>query len=492
MLKARTCHPTYSRSLNSKNAIMPKRNFGDYSHYVDTMTNVAKYSTGLATLGTAAFAVACIYRYKVANPDQYIAKTGILIDDISIHKRTFIWPLQKYKYISMHPKNYEISLNSMSSEKVNFKLPGVFTIGPENTPEALIKYVRTIESLDDKNDKKGHNNMESIILGILEGQTRNLSSTMTIEEIFNSRQAFKEKIIQHIQEEMDKVGLCVYQASLRELTDDEGSKYFYNMRQRRLAEAENEAKVAIAENKMKGDTGAKMKEAQTRQLVAQFESETVQKENERQQEIEKSIADLEVVKAEAFRKKEIAKTEAINAAQQKQAELEKDVEEKKIGTETNRTRVDKLSKAQVQAEIAFKDAEGIANALRTKADAELYAKQKESEGIKAIYDAQSQGVTKLLGSFGQDHTALLKYLFVDKGLYPRLAQINAEAIRDLKPKINIWSTTSDGKSSDYTKTISDVLKMVPPLYDSIHQQTGMTPTEWIMNKKPVDENQDKN
>ena len=65
-----------------------------------------------------------------------------------------------------------------------------------------------------------------------------------------------------------------------------------------------------------------------RQQVAQYESETVQKENERFQEIEKSKAALEVVRAEAYRLQEIAKIESANATHKRAAELEQEVEQR--------------------------------------------------------------------------------------------------------------------------------------------------------------------
>ena len=76
----------------------------------------------------------------------------------------------------------------------NFILPAVFTIGTKNDTELLIKYAKILENADNKDD----NTISSIILGILEGQTRTLSSRMTTEKIFNDRKLFKEIIIKNV------------------------------------------------------------------------------------------------------------------------------------------------------------------------------------------------------------------------------------------------------------------------------------------------------
>lgn len=430
-------------------------------------------------------------RYKISKPDEYLVRTGLGIKDINISKQGFRWPFQKCKFIDMHPKNYSFNLNAMSNEKINFILPGIFTIGPKNDKDALTKYVRILENVD-KHDDQTIKTIDTIILGILEGEVRTLSSSMSMEELFSDRKSFKEKILKEIQEELDQVGLWIYNANIKELQDSEDSKYFFNIRQKKLSEAENNAKIHISEAKKIGDIGQKSREAETRQQLAQFESETVKKENEKRQEIEMSIAQLEIVKAEALRKKEIAKIEALNAANMRQAELQKLVEEQNLKKEIERLRANDLSKAQVHLETLTKEAEGQANAIKIQADAHLYSKQKEAEGIQKIYEAQSHGIDKLIGTFGNNSNNLLKYLMLDKGLYKELAEINAKAIQNLNPKITIWNTSNDSGSSDnYTKPIADILKMIPPLVTTIHEQTGISLPESIL-KMPKKENMDKN
>jgi flotillin len=431
---------------------------------------ISSVGTVAVSSGFLAFAA---HRYKVSNADQYLIRTGLGIRDIKVSKQGFQWPFQTYKFIDMRPNNYSFDLQAMSSEKLEFILPGVFTVGPKDDSDSLIKYARFLVG-GDANDK----HIDSLIRGILEGEVRLESARMTVEEIFNDRKAFKEKLIKAVQEELNEFGLYIYNANIKELQDSQGSEYFAYIRQKKRSEAENRAKIDVSEAKKTGDIGQKEREAITRQQVATFESETVQRENERKQEMEKSNADLEVVKAEAFRRRETASIEANASTQLREAELQRNVEQKRIALETEKQRAVELSKAQVLAETRAKEAEGKAQATRLEAEASLYARQKEAEGIAAVLSAQASGVQRLIDSFQGNPQSLVQYLMLEKGLYPELAKLNAEAIRGLNPKITVWQT---GESKDgYTKTIADVLKMVPPLMTTIHDQTGIKPPAWLM------------
>ncbi|QKF94097.1 flotillin domain-containing protein [Fadolivirus algeromassiliense] len=449
-----------------------QRNFSLQSLADPTILGTIVVATG-AIGGAVAFTM---NRYRISKPDEYLVRTGLGIRDMTVSKQGYQWPFQTYQFIKMHPTNYGFDLQAMSSEKMEFVLPGVFTIGPKDDLEAIKKYVRFLRS--DQNQTQ----IDTLVKGILEGETRIQSAQMTIEQIFNDRKAFKEVLIKNVQDELDQFGLQIYNANIKELQDSAGSEYFSFLRQKKRSEAENRAKVDVAEAKKTGDIGQKEREAVTRQQVAQFEAATVLQENERRQEIEKSNAELAVVKAAALQKTQLANIEAENAARIREAELQKEVEQRRVSMETEKLRATDLSAAQVHAETYMKEAEGKANALRVEAEARLFAKQKEADGILAVYNAQSSGIEKLIGSFGNNPSSLIQYLMLDKGVYETLARTNADAIKGLNPKITVWNTSSDGTGSDnYTKPIADILKMVPPLVSTIHDQTGIKPSDWLMN-----------
>jgi flotillin len=124
-------------------------------------------------------------------------------------------------------------------------------------------------------------------------------------------------------------------------------------------------------------------------------------------------------------------------------------------------------------------------ARKQTAEAELYAKKKEAEGIVTLGNAQGVYVSTLFNALGGNYYALRDYLMINGGMYQEIAKINAEAIRGLEPKISIWSNGGDsGGDADANamggmKEVAGVYKMLPPLFQTIHEQTGMLPPAWM-------------
>lgn len=373
-------------------------------------------------------------------------------------------------------------MQSMSIEKIPYVLPAVLTIGPKTDRdgktdhESLVKYAKLLE---DSSTHKGHNTLDDIILGVIEGEARTISSQMTMEQIFNDRMAIKENILGKIQGELEQFGLKIYNANIKDLDDSPPSKYFHNMRQKKLSEVENEAKVHVAEATKKGDIGKKEREATTRQQIAHLEAETILRENERTQDVEKSRAALAVVQAEANRLRDIANIEAKKAADMRDTDLQRELEQKRIMMETEKMRAVDSVRAQVQAEARVKDAEGFAQAIKLDADAKLYAKRAEAEGLQAVLEAQAKGLNRVMASFGNDADAFARYMMIDRDMYVKMATENGKAVANMQPKFVSWTTSGAGASNP----ITDILKMIPPIATTIHDQVGIKiAPNWLFEK----------
>lgn len=118
-------------------------------------------------------------------------------------------------------------------------------------------------------------------------------------------------------------------------------------------------------------------------------------------------------------------------------------------------------------------------AQKQKVDGDLYAKKKEAEGLINLAEAQGTYVRTLLEALGGNYAALRDYLMISGGVYQEIAKINAEAVRGLQPKLSIWNTGNGEGGDSAMKDVAGLYKMLPPLFNTVHEQTGMVPPAWM-------------
>ncbi|TYI65158.1 hypothetical protein E1A91_D09G137700v1 [Gossypium mustelinum] len=468
--------------------------------------------------------------YKVANASEYLVITGVGIQDIKLAKKAWILPGQSYTVFDLSPVNYTFEVQAMSAEKLPFVLPAVFTIGPrvDDTP-SLLKYAKLISPHD-----KLSNHVKELVQGIIEGETRVLAASMTMEEIFKGTKEFKLEVFEKVQLELNQFGLLIYNANVKQLVDVPGHEYFSYLGQKTQMEAANQAKVDVAEARMKGEIGSKLREGQTLQNAARIDAETkiisTQRqgegkkeeikvktevkvyENQREAEIAEANADLAKKKASWAKEAQVAEVESAKAVALREAELQQEVERMNALTRTEKLKAEFLSQASVEYDTKVQEAnwelyqkqkqaeailyekekeaagqKAIADAAfygrQRVADVELYAKQKEAEGLMALAQAQGVYLRTLLEALGGNYAALRDYLMINGGMFQEIAKINAEAVRGLQPKISIWTNGGgeaiDGNGSSAMKEVAGVYRMLPPLFKTVHEQTGMLPPPWM-------------
>lgn len=310
--------------------------------------------------------------YRVASASEYLVITGVGITDIKIAKKAWILPGQSYAIFDVSPVNYTFEVQAMSAEKLPFVLPAVFTIGPRlDDPDSLLKYAKLISPHD-----KLSNHVKELVQGIIEGETRVLAASMTMEEVFKGTKDFKQEVFEKVQLELNQFGLLIYNANVKQLVDVPGHEYFSYLGQKTQMEAANQARVDVAEAKMKGEIGSKLREGQTLQNAAKIDAETkiiaVKRdgegkkeeirvrsevkvfENAREAEVAEANAELAKMKAGWAKQAEVAMVEAAKAVELRAAELQREVERMNALTQTEKLKAEFLSKASVEYETKVK------------------------------------------------------------------------------------------------------------------------------------------
>ncbi|KKY28555.1 putative flotillin domain-containing protein [Phaeomoniella chlamydospora] len=452
--------------------------------------------------------------YFIAEPSEFLVVTGAGISDVRIVKKAFIKPWQRVTRISIIPFDFSLDLQAMSAEKISARIPAVFTIGPEpDNGEALKKYALLLSgSPGDNHPRRGPiqpttgSHVQDIVKGIIEGETRVIVSGMTMEEIFRERQVFKQKVIDNVQSELNQFGLRIYNANVKELQDTPGSEYFAFLSRKAHEGASNQARIDVAEARMRGEIGEAEKNGRTKQEISKINAETAVLETKRKADKAQADAALSTRQTELDMGIKLANIKAQRQAEAKDAELRKEVEMKNAETELERLRASDVTKSKINREIAqqqadaeyysrvkavegqtfqqretaeadyfgqTKDAEAMYFRKLKEADAAFYAKQKEADGVAEL--ARAYGA---LGEVLGGPQGLLQYLMLENNTYEKLALANAKAINGLQPKISCWST-GDGTSSDAMAPIRNLMQSLPPLLSTINEQTGIAPPNWL-------------
>lgn len=413
-------------------------------------------------------------RYRVSRPSQYLVRTGLGIDGLSITKKAVQWPGQKYAFIDMTPQTFDITVSAMSKERIPFVMPGVWTIGPRDDIAALKIYASLLME---------NGNIEHTVNGVIQGETRVLTANMTLDDLFSNREHFRNEIEEKINKIIGELGLKAYNANIAELRDlDKNNRYFEEQKLRALERVNQEARVAVASATKDGEIGEKAERTETRKQVSELERNATVVENENLRGIEESKKNLEVAKAEFDRELKVARAISAAQAESKNLELQKEIEEKRNLQLTAELRAKNFTAAAINAEVTIKQAEAKASAIVIEADAQLQAKiklaegdlqvkLKEAEGIKAIRKAEAEGLSDLLFAAQGDITGLVQYSLVQKEMLPKLVAEQAKGLQGLNPKINIWNTPKPENNS-VGNALGNFLQTSLPWFSQIKDQTG--------------------
>jgi len=441
-----------------------------------------------ATIATSSvLAIGFLFsRYKVARPSEYLIRTGLGIDGLSITKKGIHWPGQRAMFVDIAPHTFAVDISALSKERIPFLMPSIWTIGPKNDVDSLSKYSTLLMD-------KGDAGLKNIIQGIIQGETRVLTANMKLDDLFSSREQFKIEIEQKINTIVDVLGLKVYNANVAELSDlDSKNKYFEEQKLRALQRVNQDARVAVASAIRDGDIGEKNEQAEGRKKVSELEKDAIIVENTNILGIEESKKNLEVKKALFDQELKIALADSEAKTLMRTFDLQKEVEEKRNLQKTAELRANLFTSASINAEViikdaeakatvAIKEAEAKATAARIIAEAELFSKLKEAEGIKAKLSAEAEGLNSLVNSANGNINGLVQCLIVQKDMLPKLIEEQAKGIQGLNPKINIWNTGT--QNNKIGSILDDFFKTSIPLFDQIKDQTGTDIMKLLTNDK---------
>jgi flotillin len=277
--------------------------------------------------------------------------------------------------------------------------------------------------------------------------------------------------VKHIQDHLQKLGLTVYNANIKDMMDyDSNNKYFTYVRQRAIETANYDAQVSVAEARKHGEIGVQERQRDTAIALAALHMETKVIENERAQKVAWSESELEQQKVAAYQAAEMKRIELETTFQIFAATRNKEVEEKRQQREMAMLRATEMTKTELQAEQKIRLAEAEARAKVVLAEAELEQDRKRAAGVLLMLEAHAQGLQAMSKDVPEDLAKF--YLGLKDRLFQDVAKTQADAFRNMQPKFQIWSTGPKAESSDPSEVITRTLQNLAPVFSGLQQQAG--------------------
>jgi flotillin len=444
-------------------------------------------------------------RYTKVGPNEVLVVSGrkhsYLDPDGTERKRgfrivkgggTFVYPVvEKVDILSLELLTIDVQTPEVYTSKgVPVKVDGVAQIKVKGDDISIATAAEQFLS-------KGVEDIKNIAMQTLEGHLRAILGTMTVEEIYQNRDAFASKVQEVAAGDMANMGLGIVSFTIRDIRDTQG--YLDALGKPRIAQVKRDAQIAQAE----ADRDAMIKSSQATQAGQEAKFAADSKIAEAQRDYQSNVAgyqatvnqkkaeadlayDLQkyktgqLVKAEEVQVEIVAKQKQIELQQQeilrKQRELEANVQKP---ADAERYKVETLANAkkfQLETEAAgaasATKATGFANADVAKATGVAEAEANKARGLAeaAVIEAQGKATASAMQakaeSFKQYNEAAVIEMIVR--VLPEVAGRVSEPLSKMEKMVIINSGNGvGGGASKLTGDVTQIIAQLPPVLESL-------------------------
>jgi flotillin len=476
---------------------------------------------GVGSLLFVFFIFVIIYasRYTKSGPNQVLVISGIKRKMVEADGTTrdvgfrivkgggrFVWPIfEKVDILSLELLTIDVQTPEVYTSKgVPVKVDGVAQIKVKGDDISIATAAEQFLS-------KGVDDIKNIAMQTLEGHLRAILGTMTVEEIYQNRDAFASKVQEVAAGDMANMGLTIVSFTIRDIRDTVG--YLDALGKPRIAQVKRDAIIANAE----ADRDSQIRSAQAKQAgqEAQFAADSKIAEAQRdyqsnvamyqaavnQKKAESDLAyDLQkfktgqLVMAEQVQVQIVEKQKNIELQQQeilrKQRELEATVQKP---ADAERYKVETLANArkfQLETEAAgaasATKATGFASADVVKATGLAEADANKARGLAeaSVIEAQGKATAEAMRvkaeSFKQYNEAAVIEMLVR--VMPEIAGKISEPLSKMEKMVIINSGNGPGGgASKLTSDVTTIISQLPPVLESL---TGIK-FETLMEQVPA-------
>jgi len=440
-------------------------------------------------------------RYTKVGPNQVLVISGIKrkADDGSIQGfrivkggGTFVWPIfEKVDILSLELLTIDVQTPEVYTSKgVPIKVDGVAQIKVKGDDIS-------IRTASEQFLGKAVDEVRNIATQTLEGHLRAILGTMTVEEIYQNRDAFASKVQEVAAGDTANMGLTIVSFTIRDIRDTQG--YLDALGKPRIAQVKRDAQIAQAE----ADRDATIRSAQANQAGQEAKFQADSKIAEAQRDYQSNVAtyqaavnqkkaesdlayDLQkfktgqLVKAEEVQVSIVEKQKQIELQQQeilrRQRELEATVQKP---ADAERYRVETLANAkkfQLETEAAGSasatKATGFASADVAKVSGIAEAEANKARGLAeaAVIEAQGKATAEAMrvkaDSFKQYNEAAVIEMIMR--VLPEVAGKISEPLSKTERMVIINSGNGPGGgASKVTGDVTQIISQLPPILEAL-------------------------
>ena len=428
-------------------------------------------------------------KHRIVDPDGNAKDVGFRVVKGG---GVFVWPVvEKVDILSLELLTIDVQTPEVYTSKgVPVKVDGVAQVKVKGDDISIATAAEQFLS-------KGVDDIKNIAMQTLEGHLRAILGTMTVEEIYQNRDAFASRVQEVAAGDMANMGLTIVSFTIRDIRDSQG--YLDALGKPRIAQVKRDATIAQAE----ADRDSQIRSAQAKQAgqEAQFVADTKIAEAQRDYQSnvaqyqaavnqKKAEADLaydlqkfktgQLVKAEEVQVSIIEKQKQIELQQQeilrRQRELEATVQKP---ADAERYRVETLANAkkfQLETEAAGSasatKATGFAGADVAKASGIAEAEANKARGLAeaAVIEAQGKATAEAMRvkaeSFKQYNEAAVIEMIVR--VLPEVAGKVSEPLSKMEKMVIINSGNGPGGgASKLTGDVTQIISQLPPILESL-------------------------
>jgi flotillin len=444
-------------------------------------------------------------RYTKVGPNQVLVVSGgrHRVVDADGTQRDVGFRIVKGGGTFVMPVKEKVDILSLEILTIDVQTPEVYTskgvpVRVDGVAQIKIKGDDvSIRTASEQFLSKTTDEIKSVAMQTLEGHLRAILGTMTVEEIYQNRDAFASKVQEVAAGDMANMGLGIVSFTIRDIRDSQG--YLDALGKPRIAQVKRDAQIAQAE----ADRDAMIKSSQATQAGQEAKFAADAKIAEAQRDYQSNVyqyqATVNQKKAEAelaydlqkFKTGQLVKVEEVQVSiveKQKQIELQQqeilrrqreleatvqkpaDAERYRVETLANATKFQLETEAAGAASAA--KAKGFASADVSKATGMAEAEANKARGLAeaAVIEAQGKATASAMQakaeSFKQYNEAAVIEMIVR--VLPEVAGKISEPLGKTEKMVIINSGNGPGGgASKLTGDVTQIIAQLPPVLESL-------------------------